>query len=132
MLPVVQAITTRLKAMRRAAGMSQSRLGVALDPGRTEGAAQRWVSERERGVVPITVEDAEAWASTCGHEFAVLTAVRGSGAAEALELLAGLRAEEVEVVLLLARALPRMEGAPRHMLLEMLRSAARPASTKVG
>lgn len=107
----MHTIAPRLRDLRVAAGVSQDALGRRL------GHNQRWISQRERGVVSTSVEEAIAIVQALGHEGVFVVLPRGAG----LDL-SRLGPEETELVAQLSAALPLLSGPERGLIRGMLAS----------
>jgi transcriptional regulator with XRE-family HTH domain len=118
----MKPIGQRLRELREAHGPSQEGLGDKLSRN------QRWVSERERGVVGTTVEEAAEITATLGFagEFVILPP-------EYRHLLGAIAEADPQAAALglrLVEALPHLDENVRDMLVSIIESAERSAASK--
>lgn len=124
-LPDMKTIGQRLRELREApGGMSQEDLGRKLERN------QRWVSERERGVVVPTVDEAAEIARVLGYvgEFVILPASQE----HLLRALASADPKSVALALRLLVALPHLNENVADMVGGIVESAERAAHAATG
>lgn len=104
-------IADRLKGLRVAAGMSQDALGRKL------GHNQRWVSQRERGVVDVSVDEAVRISEALGYQASFVVLPRHTRLS-----LDALEPDELTLVAQLIDAIPSLSGPEQGLIRGMLRA----------
>lgn len=120
----MKAIGERLRELREAQKVSQGDLGAKLQRN------QRWISERERGTVGTTVDEATEIAEAIGYagEFVVLPARYR----ELLGAMADADPRSVELAIRLLMAVPHLGDEVLGMVSAMVEQAEGAASRKTG
>lgn len=118
-------IGERLRAMREARGWSQDKLGERL------GRNQRWISERERGSVGTTVDEAIEIADALGFAAELVAVPRVTGdQLTLLEQLGALDPNSVDLAVRLLGAWQHLDENTRRMVSGMVMLAEEAAENR--